>query len=127
VAKTPSRKKPSSTTRPALTLAHQAAHESLLPLILSFPPRPAAVIEAAPAIKAPEAPAASRATETATASRATETTAISPEERHRLIALHAFRRAQHRGLGSTDPFHDWLIAEREINALLTPGVASLGV
>lgn len=153
MAKTPSRKKTSS-TRPALTLAHQAAHEPLLPLILSFPPTaetakatgaalPAKTSKAAkttgaeaPAAKAVAAPETTVSggvvsensdTMQSGAAPTSPSAGISPEERHQLIARHAFQRAQRRGLGSTDPLHDWLIAEREINALLTGGVASLSV
>ncbi|MCU0659261.1 MAG: DUF2934 domain-containing protein [Polyangiaceae bacterium] len=49
-----------------------------------------------------------------------ETPRVTPEERRRQIAQRAYQRALAQGLGATDPFHDWLQAEREVDALLTP-------
>ncbi len=46
---------------------------------------------------------------------------ITSEERHRLIAEAAYLRAEKRGFAGGDPSHDWLEAEREIDAALTVG------
>ncbi|HVK66429.1 MAG TPA: DUF2934 domain-containing protein [Polyangium sp.] len=53
---------------------------------------------------------------------ASERRPISLAERRRLIALTAYRRAETRGLGTTDPVEDWLVAEREIDAMLVGGI-----
>lgn len=42
---------------------------------------------------------------------------ISGDERHQMIAKVAYRRAERAGF-TTDPLHDWLMAEREIDAEL---------
>ncbi|RYI99507.1 MAG: DUF2934 domain-containing protein, partial [Acetobacteraceae bacterium] len=44
---------------------------------------------------------------------------VTAEQRRRLIAQAAFERAQRHGLGTTDPFVDWLHAEREVDARLS--------
>lgn len=44
---------------------------------------------------------------------------ISPEERRRLIQLAAYYRAERIGFGKTDPIENWLVAEREIDALVS--------
>ncbi len=49
--------------------------------------------------------------------------AISSEERQRLIALAAYYRAQKAGFGRTNPVDDWLMAEREVDAMMTTGDA----
>lgn len=53
----------------------------------------------------------------------TENNAISVtnEQRHRMISRAAYRRATQAGLGHTDPFQDWLIAEREVDAMIASG------
>ena len=43
---------------------------------------------------------------------------ISTEERRRLIALAAYRRAETIGFGKTNPLEDWLVAERTVDAML---------
>jgi hypothetical protein len=43
---------------------------------------------------------------------------VTPEERRSMIARAAFRRAEQGGIGRTDPLHDWLSAEREVDASL---------
>ncbi len=40
---------------------------------------------------------------------------LSPEERYRLIAEAAYRRAEERGFVGGDPVADWLEAEREVD------------
>lgn len=42
---------------------------------------------------------------------------ISSEERHRMIAKAAYGRAERSGFRS-DPIENWLVAEREVDALL---------
>ncbi|MDI1434971.1 DUF2934 domain-containing protein [Polyangium sorediatum] len=78
------------------------------------PPPPVA---AAPAHEAPAV-----IDEDLKAPAASERRPISIEERRRLIALTAYRRAETHGLGTTDPVEDWLVAEREIDAMLVGGV-----
>ncbi len=46
---------------------------------------------------------------------------VSSEERQRMIAEAAYFRAMQRGFDGGDPMDDWLIAEREINKLLSDG------
>lgn len=46
---------------------------------------------------------------------------ISNDERRRLIALAAYYRAQHVGFGKTNPVEDWLVAEREVDAMMEHG------
>jgi Protein of unknown function (DUF2934) len=40
------------------------------------------------------------------------------EQRHALIAEHAYRRAELRGFQGGDPVADWLESEKEVDALL---------
>jgi hypothetical protein len=65
--------------------------------------------------------AKTKSTQSRTSTRgAAVSTAVSEEERRRLIAEVAYMRAQARGFKGGDPMDDWLSAEREINKLL-PG------
>ncbi len=48
---------------------------------------------------------------------------ISSDERRRLISLAAYYRAQRTGFGKTNPIEDWLLAEREIDAMIAGGNA----
>ena len=48
---------------------------------------------------------------------------ISNEERRRLISLAAYDRAQRGGFGKTNPVDDWLLAEREVDAMMSTGNA----
>ncbi len=43
---------------------------------------------------------------------------ISSQERRRLIAMAAYYRAQRVGFGKTNPVDDWLLAEREVDAMM---------
>jgi hypothetical protein len=43
---------------------------------------------------------------------------ISPEEKNRLIAEHAYRHAEERGFAPGDPMQDWLRAEKEVESEL---------
>lgn len=43
---------------------------------------------------------------------------ISPDERHRMIALAAYYRAEQRGFMNGDPLQDWLEAEAEVTTRL---------
>ena len=95
---------------PALIRAQPAlvAASELMPLLTpsvasTAPSRPAAAVTgtSVPAVPAPPRPA------------------VTPEQRRRLIAQAAFERAQRHGLGTTDPFVDWLHAEREVDARLS--------
>lgn len=47
--------------------------------------------------------------------------AISPDERERMIAEAAYFRAQQRGFAGGDPLEDWLSAEAEVDRLLRKG------
>lgn len=49
---------------------------------------------------------------------------ISSEERQRLISLAAYYRAQRTGFGKTNPVEDWLLAEREVDAMIASGNAN---
>jgi DUF2934 family protein len=40
--------------------------------------------------------------------------AVNPEERHQMIALAAYYRAEQRGFVNGDPLRDWLEAEAEV-------------
>jgi Protein of unknown function (DUF2934) len=46
---------------------------------------------------------------------------VSPEERHRMIELRAYYRAQQRGFAIGLALDDWLLAEAEVDALLSLG------
>jgi hypothetical protein len=39
---------------------------------------------------------------------------VNPEERHQMIALAAYYRAEQRGFVNSDPLRDWLEAEAEV-------------
>jgi hypothetical protein len=43
---------------------------------------------------------------------------ITNDERRRLISLAAYLRAQRVGFGKTNPVEDWLLAEREVDAMI---------
>jgi hypothetical protein len=47
--------------------------------------------------------------------------AITNEERQRLISQAAYYRAQRVGFGKTNPVDDWLLAEREVDAMMAGG------
>ncbi len=67
------------------------------------------------------AKAKTKSTQSRSSTRGTAaSTAVSEEERRRLIAEVAYMRAQARGFKGGDPMDDWLSAEREINKQL-PG------
>lgn len=88
--------------------AAAAIAESIAPPPVALAPAPAA--EPAAIDEDSKAPAAS------------ERRPISIEERRRMIALAAYRRAETIGFGKTNPVEDWLVAEREIDAMLVGGV-----
>ncbi len=48
-----------------------------------------------------------------------DTVAITPEQRHEMIALAAYVRAEQRGFTGGDEIVDWLSAEAEVDALLS--------
>lgn len=48
---------------------------------------------------------------------------ITSEERQRLISLAAYYRAERKGFGKTNPVEDWLLAEREVDAMITSGAS----
>ena len=48
------------------------------------------------------------------AAKAPSTEAVNPDERHRMIALAAYYRAEQRGFVNGDPVQDWLLAEAEV-------------
>ncbi len=54
---------------------------------------------------------------------ATRDGALTPEQRHRMIAEAAYYRAQQRGFDGGDTLRDWLDAEAEIDQVL-PQAAS---
>jgi len=58
---------------------------------------------------------------TAPAPVTVERRTISNDERRRLIAMAAYYRAQRAGFGKTNPIEDWLVAEREVDAMMTSG------
>ena len=92
----------------------------------------AAPAAAAPAVAKPvaAAPAAAPA-ETARAAVAAKTrkadsgarpaTHVSPEERHRLVAMAAYYIAERRGFSGGDDMDDWLQAEAEVDRMLQSG------
>ena len=47
--------------------------------------------------------------------------AITNDERRRLISMAAYYRAQRAGFGKTNPIEDWLLAEREVDAMMENG------
>jgi hypothetical protein len=84
---------------------------------LFTPPQMLAVLAAAPvspasAVSEPPAPVR------APASAASPLPFVSHEDRHRLIAVAAYRHAERAGF-ATDPMANWLLAEREIDAQLS--------
>jgi hypothetical protein len=48
------------------------------------------------------------------AARVSEVPAVNPEERHQMIAVAAYYRAEQRGFANGDPMQDWLEAEAEV-------------
>lgn len=126
---TPVRGAPSartSPTTPATLVTQPAPAETPRLGLLSFTERSA---EAAARRPAPPPPRSSSA-ETLEAKKETknaivpaENTArtVPEEQRRRMIAQAAYQRAQALGLGHTDPFQDWLIAEREVDARIASG------
>ncbi|HRI67317.1 MAG TPA: DUF2934 domain-containing protein [Polyangium sp.] len=48
---------------------------------------------------------------------------ISSEERRRLISHAAYHRALRIGFGKTNPVEDWLLAEKEVDAMILVGDA----
>lgn len=80
--------------------------------VMAASPAPAANAEAKPA----EAPKVERAVE-APASKGATPRKISGDERHQMIAKVAYRYAE-RANFTSDPLHNWLMAEREIDAEL---------
>ena len=51
----------------------------------------------------------------------TKVVEVSAELRHQMIEQAAYYRAEERGFQDGDPVADWLICEKEINALLSNG------
>jgi len=47
---------------------------------------------------------------------------VDQDERHRMIALAAYYRAERRGFTNGDPLQDWLQAEAEVNGQLQGAV-----
>lgn len=86
------------------------APEMLAVMVAS--PAPAANAEAKPA----EAPKVAEVAE-APAPKVVAPRKISGDERHQMIAKAAYRYAERAGF-SSDPLHNWLMAEREIDAEL---------
>ncbi len=64
---------------------------------------------------APAEPAA------ATSANSAHTVGISPEVRHAMIAEAAYLRAERRGFAPGKEMEDWLVAEKEIDAMLAAG------
>jgi hypothetical protein len=62
---------------------------------------------------------AAAAEATTASSGAAARAAVSPEERHRMIAEAAYYRALARGFSGGDPLADWLEAEAEIDRMLS--------
>jgi hypothetical protein len=85
-------------------------------------PEPAALLPQFRGLLAPLEPRSSPVKTAATP--VAEAPRILPEERRRAIAQRAYQRALAQGLGATDPFHDWLQAEREVDALMAPNAAT---
>lgn len=57
-------------------------------------------------------------------SKSVISTAITPEERHELIAVAAYYRAQIRGFAPGAELQDWLEAEVEVDSLLESSAAN---
>lgn len=79
-----------------------------------------ALVEIAPALTS-EAPPMEAVMETLPVTapvKKEERRVISSEERQRLISLAAYYRAQRTGFGKTNPVEDWLLAEREVDAMI---------
>ena len=62
----------------------------------------------------------------ATAKKDIAHSAVSAEERYRLVAEAAYFRALARGFNGGDPLEDWLAAEQEINRTLSDQAVPLG-
>lgn len=74
----------------------------------------AAPIEVLPEVKVPAAIEVTKAE-----GKTVTKTTITSEERRRLIALAAYYRAERKGFGKTNPVEDWLLAESEVDAMIT--------
>lgn len=57
-------------------------------------------------------------------SKSVSSTAITPEERHELIAVAAYYRAQIRSFAPGAELQDWLEAEVEVDSLLESSTAN---
>ncbi|WP_170319299.1 DUF2934 domain-containing protein [Polyangium spumosum] len=101
--------------------AKAAASAAVAVAVAETLPPPPVALAPAPA-PTPEAPAT--IDEDSRAPAASERRPISMEERRRLIALAAYRRAETIGFGKTNPLEDWLVAEREIDAMLAGEIAT---
>ena len=98
-------------TRTRRTLGRSLAQTSTSILGALSAPAPASKPGPAKAAAPPEAPAGTPTVKMGLAP-------LAAEERRRLIARVAYARAE-RARFSTDPFQDWLAAEREVDASLS--------
>jgi hypothetical protein len=81
--------------------------------------QPAAAKQAAQAVaRKPEAVQRKRLQAGGEAPRANSHTELTPEERNRMVATAAYRRAEQRGFEPGHELEDWLAAEAEIKSLL---------
>jgi len=94
-------------------------------LIEMAAPPPDATFELAPWLRTPKAPPVVEIAPTPEppCEVAAQGVEISPEQRRKMIAEAAFRRALACGLGKSDPLNDWLCAEREVDSMLASHAA----
>jgi len=101
------------------TKSKKAAPKKTSPSKKSAPAPVAAIAASEPVLAAPiEVSTLAEAAPETNAPAASDRKPISREERRRLIELVAYRRAERLGFGKTNPVEDWLVAEREIDAML---------
>ena len=121
-SKTPAASKTTKTTASKGTTAKPAAAKpaGAKPAVA----KPVAKAAAKPAVKTAAKPASSKAAKPAaakTTTRRAKAKAVSPVQRYMMIAEAAYFRAEKRGFGGTDAWHDWYEAEREIDGMLASG------
>ncbi len=65
------------------------------------------------------APATSGAGKSTPPGETTASSAVSPEERNRMVAEAAYYIAEHRGFAESSPLEDWCAAEAQIDAMVS--------
>jgi len=109
--------KVSATKKEEKTLVVEAKNEiKATEAVISNEVQAAELIEVLPKVMTSEV---APKVETQVSVAASVTPSITSEERQRLISLAAYYRAERKGFGKTNPVEDWLLAEREVDAMIT--------